>query len=189
MGRSVRDKRKQQGAAMIEYALTVSLFLLLVLGIMEFTLLMMDMGRANEMTRQLSRIAITADPVCDIFDPGDCPGAVDELVCPGGSPIVVTLDDVDTTGCDFVSGPTGCRMMDLAETFLPGVAESQIQVTYSCSVMGFVGRPTPVPLVTVSLQNFTRPFLFAGFLGISSGITFPTFDVTRAGEDLYTERL
>jgi len=177
----------QKGAALVEFALTVSLFLVLVLGIMEFAILMMDMSRANEMTRQLSRIAITSGAVCDIYG-GGCPGGVDELVCPGGSPVVVTLNQVDTNGCTDITGPTGCRMMDLAETFLPGVTPSQIQVTYACSGAGFSGRPYPIPLVTVSLQNFNRPFLFGGFLGIDAGINFPDFAVTRAGEDLYTER-
>ncbi len=183
------DRRSQSGAVLVEFAITVTLFLLLVLGIMEFVLLLFDMSRANEMTRQISRLAITADPVCDIWGSGCGGSGAGTLVCPGGAPVIVALSDVNTSAPTTVGdpGPTGYRMLQRAQLFLPTVQASQIEVSYSCSDSGNPLRPRPIPLVTVQLQNYTRPFVLGGFLGLSTGFNFPAFEVTRLGEDLYTE--
>jgi len=183
--------RRQCGATIVEFAITVSLFLLLTLAIMEFVLLIFDMSRANEMTRQLSRLAITADPVCDIWGAGSgCGGSgAATLTCPSGSAVTVDLSQVDTTAPSTPGdrGPTGYRMLDRALDFLPAVQASNIEVSYTCSNAGSVVRPVPIPLVTVRLQNFSRPFIVGSFLGIGTGFGFPAFEVTRIGEDLYTE--
>ena len=78
-------------------------------------------------------------------------------------------------------------MLQLAQEFLPAVQAAEIQVSYNCSNTGSVIRPRPVPLVTVKLQNFSRPFVVGSFLGLSTSFGFPAFEVTRIGEDLYTE--
>lgn len=179
--------RGQAGATMVEFAITVSLFLLLVLGLMEFTLLVLDISRANEVTRQLSRTAIVSDPVCDIFD-GSCPGAVSGLACPDGDPVVVSLDQFNTNNCRADATDTPCRMLNAAQALLPTVQASQVEITYACSGTGFADRPRAIPLVTVALRGLERPFLFAGFLGLDRGIEIPGFAITRTGEDLYTER-
>lgn len=188
VNRMGKVRRSQAGAMLIEFALTVSLFLLLVLAIMEFVLLLFDMSRANEMTRQITRLAITADPVCDIWA-GSCGGSgAPGLTCPGGSPVIVDLSQVDTSapsGSD--RGPTGYRMLQSAQQFLPDVQSNQIRVTYSCSDTGNPLRPQPIPLVTVALQNYSRPFVVGSFLGIGASFNMPAFEVTRIGEDLYTE--
>ena len=177
---------------LIEFAITVILFLLLTLAIMEFVMLVFDMSRANEMTRQLSRVAITADPVCDIWGGGvlpSCGGSgATTLVCPGGSAVIVDLSQVDTSAPTPPDpGPTGYRMLEYAQQILPAVQANQIQVSYTCSNAGSAFRPLPIPLVTVELQNFSRPFVVGSFLGIGTGFNFPAFEVTRIGEDLYTE--
>ncbi|MBL4820617.1 MAG: pilus assembly protein, partial [Gammaproteobacteria bacterium] len=63
-------RSKQKGAALVEFAVTVSLFLIVVFGIMEFSILIMNVSRANELTRESSRIAIIGSPVCDIWGGG-----------------------------------------------------------------------------------------------------------------------
>jgi len=185
--RKIRGNR-QSGAVLVEFAVSVSLFLLLTLGVIEILLLVFDLARANEMTRQLSRIAITSDPVCDIWN-SDCGGSGSSgLTCPvpGGS-VVVNLGEVDTSAQGQGAMPTGGRMLERAQIFLPTVQPSQIRVTYACSGSGYADRPRPIPLVSVGLQNFTRPFLLGSFIGLGNGIEFPTFENTRLGEDLYTE--
>jgi len=183
--------RYQNGATMVEFAMTVSLFLLLVLAIMEFVMLLFDMSRANEMTRQLSRLAITASPVCDIWGTGTgCGGSgATSLSCPGGAAVTVNLSEVDTSAPSPPTsrGPTGYRMLELAQDFLPSVQASQLEVSYACTTAGMTGRPRPIPLVTVRLQNFSRPFVVGEFLGLGVAFNFPAFEVTRIGEDLYTE--
>lgn len=177
---------------MVEFAISIVLFLLVALGIIEFALLVFDMSRANELTRDLSRLAITADPVCDVFGTrsalGACSGGTLTVVinsttgnpeCQGG-PITVSLNQVG-------SNLTATRMLTRAQQLLGDVQGSQIAVVYSCSNSGNPLRPRPVPLVTVRLQNYTRPFLLPGFLGLDTGFDFPPFEVTRLGEDLYTE--
>jgi hypothetical protein len=161
---------------MVEFAITVSLFLLLTLAIMEFVLLIFDMSRANEMTRQLSRLAITADPVCDIWE-SDCSGSgapglsCDPSSLPGDSAVIVDLGEVDILGPSNSSplGTTGYRMLNLAQDFLPAVEAENVQVSYYCSNTGSVDRPQPIPLVAVRLENFSRPFIIGSFLGLSTG--------------------
>jgi len=181
----VKKQVKQEGAAMVEFAVTVSLFLILVLAIAEFAIVIMTISRANEATRQLSRIVIVSSPLCDVFG-GGCPGGA--LTCPGGTAVVVDLDTigVDSCGTDLTS--TECRMYNTAQGYLPGIAADQIEVTYACSLAGSDVRPETVPFITVAIRNFSHQFAVGGFLGINATMNIPDFEITRTGEDLYTER-
>jgi len=178
---------KQSGATLVEFAVTVSLFLVLTIGIAEFSIYVMEVGRANELTRELGRIAIVSDPVCDIYADA-CPGDQSGLSCPGGSPVVVTLAQVNVADCSADSEETKCRMNRTVQSYLPTVEPENVELTFACSNAGLAFRPTPIPLVTVALRNFSRDLAFAGFLGIDAEIDFPDFEISRTGEDLYTER-
>lgn len=178
---------KQAGAALVEFALTLSLFLLVVVGIIEFSLLMMDIARAHELTRSLARMAIVSDPVCDIYG-GGCPGGAGELSCPGGPPVTVSLGGM-VSGCLGGSTATACRMLLLTQGPRLDIQPEQIEVTYACSAAGAAERPMAVPLVTVTLTSINYRFLFPGILGIESDLQLTGLETTRTGEDMYTETL
>lgn len=178
-------QKKQQGAAMVEFAFTVSLFFLLVFAIIEFSLLLMSMARTNEITRELARIAIVRDPVCDIHNAG-CPGG-GGLSCPSNEEVIVTLDQVNAD-CGSDSEATSCLMLNAARRHMSTVEPEQIEVRYACSSAGSTLRPEFIPLVTVGLLNVNHSFILSGYPGLPAGIvSIPEFQTTRIGEDMYTE--
>jgi hypothetical protein len=179
-------KKGQRGAAMIEVAATISLFLLMVLAMIEFAMLTMSVARVNEVTRDLVRIAIVNDPLCDIFN-GGCPGPVSTMNCPGGAPVTVTLAQAGNS-CTGTN-TTGCRMLERATSYMRNITPEQIEVTYACSVAGAVERPEVIPLITVGLRNVTHGLIFPDFLGLTrTQVTLPAFETSRTGEALYTVR-
>jgi len=182
-----RSGTKQRGAALVEFSLTMSLFLLIVFAIIEFSTLMMNVSRANEVTRELTRIAIVSDPLCDIFS-GGCAGGVSSMICPGGAPVQLTLAEAGTD-CGTAADSTGCRMLTRAQAFIADIEASQIQVTYACSITGALDRPQVIPLITVGLINVTHGLMVADLLGLAeSEIPIPAFETSRTGEALFTIR-
>jgi len=180
-----RISRSQHGAAVVEFSLTLSLFVLIVFGIIEFSTLMMNVSRANEVTRELARIAIVNDPLCDIFA-GGCAGGTSSMVCPGGAPVQLTLAEAGTD-CAADPNSTGCRMLTRARAHMPNIEASQIEVTYACSVTGALARPQVIPLITVGLINVTHGLIFPDLLAITDDeVQIPAFETSRTGEALFT---
>lgn len=183
----VKKRRKQEGAAMVEFAVTVSLFLIIVLAIAEFAIVIMTISRVNETTRQLSRVAIVSSPLCDVFG-GGCPGPEGVLTCPGGNDVVVDLDQIGVGSCGTDLTSTECRMYNTAQDYLPNITADKIEVTYACSLAGSDVRPETVPFITVAIRNFSHQFALGSFIGVNATFAIPDFEITRTGEDLYTER-
>lgn len=175
---------RQGGSSLIEMAITLMVFVIIVLGIAEFGLLMMNISRTSEVTRELGRIAIVRAPVCDLS--GGCPGAAAALACPGGAAVSLTLGDL-ALNCGANPNATGCLMLDAAQRFDADILADQIRVTYACSTAGADDRPEPIPLVSVAVEGLTKNLLFPELFGLEDFITVPPFETTRTGEDLYTE--
>ncbi len=176
---------RQGGAAVVEFALTLSIFLIIVFAIIEFSTLMMNVSRANEVTRDLSRMAIVSSPLCDIYT-GGCAGGTSSMTCPGGAPVQMTLAEAGTD-CATAPGSTGCRMLTRAQAIMPNIEATQIEVTYACSVAGAVGRPQVIPLVTVGLIDVTYGLMVADLLGLAENeVPIPAFETSRTGEALFT---
>jgi hypothetical protein len=169
---------------MVEFSITLAVFFLVILAIFEFVIMVLAISRANEVTRDLARIAIVSDPVCDIWGTG-CPGAA-PLSCPSGPAIVTTL--AGATSCNGATPDTACRMLNRAQAHLSDINGSQIQVRYACSGAGLASRPEPVPLVSVSLHGVTHTLAVPGLLGFNPQITIPSFETTRISEDINTSQ-
>lgn len=178
--RACRQISRQGGTALVEFAVTLPVFLIMVFAIMELGLLIMDVARANEVTRELTRIAIVHDPACDIFTAGS--GCL--LTCPSTATVTVALP----TSCGTATDTTGCLMMNSARKHFPNIQADQIELTYACSDAGAATRPENLPLVTVGLRDIEHDFIFPDFLGVQSLISIPGFSATRIGEDMYTEK-
>jgi hypothetical protein len=179
-----RSQRRQSGATLVEFSLTLAIFFLVVLAIFEFVLMVLAISRANEATRDMARIAIVSDPVCNIWGT-DCPGGV-PLSCPGGPAIVTTL--AGATACTSASTGTACRMLNRAQTHIPDINGAQIEVRYGCSGTSLATRPEPVPLVTVALRNVTHALMVPGLLGLNPQLDIPSFETTRIAEDISTSQ-
>lgn len=178
------DPTRQRGAAMVEFALTLMIFLLLLFAIIEFSVLMMDVGRSSQIVRDVARIGIVETPPCDIFDPD----ASCALTCPGGAAVNYTLADAGVSSCSADATDSGCLMLNAAQAVNPDVAPDNIAFTFACSGVGATNRPDPVPLVTVGLNGVSHDFMLPALFGLQANINLPAFETTRTGEDLYTEQ-
>lgn len=160
---------------MVEFALSVMLFLILVFGIIEFAFAMFQWARVVDATRAGARAAIVNDMACGYTSEqlaASCEAGADPLPpCTGlpvDSPIIVAMNRRNL-----------------------GITGDQVTVSYGCSSAGFEKRNTPVSEVKVE-ANWQHTFLFAGItLGTDRqdlwSVTLPSFATTRLGEDLHTE--
>ena len=158
---------RQLGAALVEMAIVVSLFCMLLFGIFEFALALFDWSRVVEATRAGARYAIVNNP-----EPG-C--AWDASTCPGASPV----------NCSLASGSP---MLAEMQRIMPTLQPTNVGVTYACADVGFTRRPEPMQIsqVTVKPTNIRHRFVVPDVLGLDAELTIPAFATTRVGEDLHT---
>jgi len=178
----VRLPSRQSGATLVEFSVTLAIFFMVILAIFEFVIMVLAISRANEATRDMARIAIVSDPVCNIWGT-TCPGGA-PLSCPGGPAIVTTL--AGATGCTSTSAGTACRMLNRAQAHMPDINGSQIEVRYGCSGASLATRPEPVTLVSVALRDLRYTLAVPGVLGLNPQIPIPAFETTRVSEDIST---
>lgn len=150
------------------------------------------MARINEMTRQSSRLKITADPVCDFYS-GACGGSGESgpsSPCdPADIPVTADLGQVYTSTLlspgDLES--TGYHQFELVPDFLSNAQAGNIlELDRRWGTRSKVRVPSE-PMVAVELKNLNRPIVAGSFPGLGTGSGFPAIEVTRTGEDLYTE--
>ena len=123
--------RYQYGAAMVEMALSIPLFLVLVFGILEFGVAVFNWSLVIEATRSGARYAIVSNEEC---------AGVNDMVCSESE----TSSPVECKGLT-----TGSPMLAEMRSIKPNIADGTVSITYSCSDAGFSERPRPVLKVTV----------------------------------------
>lgn len=166
---SVNDRRKQAGAAMVEMAVVLTLFLLLVFGIMEFAMAYFTWHRVAEGARDGLRYVIVSGPVTSDGELG--------LTCPG--PDVVVPDCTDSN-C--------LPLLEKIQRVAPFVQGSQVMVTYACTNAGNPERPETlrIPEITVQVTDLEYTFAVPGIIGLGQAMNLPDVTVSRTGEDLFT---
>ena len=184
-----KPMKTQHGAALVEFAITFLIYLMLIFAIIEFALVIFNATRLSEGTRVGARYAIVNNPACDIFDKGSgvaCPGG--PLVCPDGN-VEVTVDS-----CAIPASSPECQMVEEMDrlmlryssdaasyanrTILAG--PGKVVIAYSCSGVGDSLLPTSVPLITISAEDIQHNMMLFG-----TTITLPSFSTSRTGEDLF----
>ena len=164
-----RDCQKQDGAVLVEFAITVPLFILVVMGIFEVALLMFDWNLAVEATRTTARTMVV----------NDAPAVVAGMDC----------DDSGATPVSFTCTPELCgKALVLAQSIAPKLENDNIRITYQCTSAGFEGRPEELPVysLTAELEGFTSTLRIPAMLGFPRDIEMPGFETTRITEDLHT---
>lgn len=166
---SGNERNRQHGAAMVEMALTLVIFLMLVFGIIEFALAYLSWHRTAEAVREGARHAIVSTPETSLAG----------LACPGGAAV--------STICTADSCPALFAVMRQLDPLL-GSGPEQVSVAYACSGAGSPDRPAElvIPEVTVSVTGLRYTFVVPGIIGLGSDISLPAVTVTRTGEDLYS---
>ncbi len=161
------NKRNQRGAAMVEMAVTLPLFLALVFAIIEFSMAYFTWARINEAARDATRFVIVNDPLVNLAT----------LACPGDS-IEIACDASTCAG-----------LMTAVGRVAPFVTPDQVYVRYACSSAGNPARPIEmiIPEVTVEIRDVEYEFIVPALLGVTSPMGLPTARASRTGEDLFTE--
>lgn len=163
----VPDRRRQRGVALVETALTLAIFLMLVFAIIEFAMAYFAWARTNEAVRDGLRYAVVNNPVTDISG----------VACPGGE------EEVDCSGADCAP------LLAVVHRVAPFVAAGQVHVRYACGDAGNPGRTGElmIPEITVEIRDVQYEFIVPGLLGVESPMTLPAARASRTGEDLFTE--
>jgi len=158
-------RNRERGAAMIEMAIVIPIFLVLVFAIIEFSMAIFTWSRVIESSRAGARYAIVSDVECS---------GVSGMVCPGSGSVSCALD---------ADSKLLAEMQKVSATI---ITEENVNISYACSDAGFDERPTPVLHVTVTVSDVEHQFIVPGLFGFATTMTMPTHATTRTSEDLYT---
>ncbi len=167
-----RFGRDEDGASLIEYALVISLFMLVFFAILDFGRLGFNWVMTEKAMQRAARIAVTRAPVCDGVpdtfergintapaygalcrsDAGVCNDVGIQACVLESSPALASMTDYET-GCGTVSNPdTATEIWCTIWPILPSNATPRnIRVSYAFDQnLGFLGGPY-TPMVEVAV--------------------------------------
>ena len=159
--------RKNRGAVLVEMAITLMLFMTLLLAIFEFALLLFAWSRGVEATRLGARLAVVSSPVTSLS----------ALDCSAGGQLQVSCDGAD---CGHI--------LQRMQGVMPELQPANVVISYSCSAVGYPDRPAALQLydVSVSIDGIRRQLAVPGLLGLPLTVPMPPFTASRISEDLHT---
>ena len=190
--------RKEEGAILVEFAVVLPLFLVLLFSVIDFGQIYLRWILAEKATHVASRLAVVRPPICAGLPTFNDRTAGLPQVLPFGTScgtvpgLCVDPGTITCTG-DTAVGDTLDDILDVIGGFLPASVEpANIRMTYSFADLGFLGGPY-VPLVTIELVGdidvpFITPLgpLLQAFYG-GNGLDDPSMPSMRAtlpAEDL-----
>lgn len=194
--------RDQSGATAVEYALVFTLVLLLTLGTVEIALALWQWNSAEKATQAGVRHAA----VHDLLAPGlrlvgDTPtsGNYGDW-CRDRTTNAVNADcwfapvTCNSGGCSGGYGYDGAAFTTLVNRMrdmFPLIEPANVEVIYSFSGLGFIGRPGGQPMmVTVRLRNMSyRLFALNALTSLPDALLMPSFAATLVGEDMSNSTL
>jgi len=176
----------RSGATLVEYTLVFAMLMMLTFGLVEFGLALHQYNAAEKATSIGARFLATRGPV--FVGLPDCGVATS---APAGT---MCADVAGSTGwtrtCNAGAPAAGCQAAVLNEVvarmqqFAPNIEAQNVQVVLRGAGLGFVGRGSPVPMVTVRLTGMTYTFIALDDLVGFGAMTLPGFDTTIVGEDM-----
>ena len=197
--------RAERGAVGAEFAMTLPLFLIFVVGIVDVGRFMYTWNRAEKAAQMGVRYAA----VTDMADTTDLDGTADDAGLwsydfytsdgiPRGDPIPESSFGGATctsTGCTCNAGATCPPLGSIStgftntvarmQAFMPDIEPENVSIEYGYSGLGYSGDPYGPdinPLITVRLTGLTFSPSLAYLFG-SAGISLPAFDSTLSMED------
>jgi len=196
-----RLRRDETGATLIEFAIVISLFLLIFFGLIDFGRLAYHVVTSERATQAAARIAAVRPPACVgvptvVTRHASAPPGTDYgTSCNAGGAVCRDPGAITCTGT--ATNATAAEAWAVVETVLPpGATIANLRFTYSYDPnLGFLGGPY-VPVVTVELENvgfeFVTPLsslaVVAGAApggpGYDTGFVLPSQSVSLPAEDL-----
>lgn len=188
-----------RGTTSVEFSLVATLFMLLLLGVAEFSLAFWQWNAASKAAQLGARLAAVSDPVAaeltsmtglaaDV-NPGD-PMPHYAVECRGQtqSCSVGDYDDVAMATIVYGRGNASCPVAPqpyppMCQLFAR-VTPENIVISYEHTGLGFAGRPGgPVPTITLRLEDVAYDFILLNRL-LGAGMIMPSFTTTVTGESL-----
>jgi Flp pilus assembly protein TadG len=161
-----RFQKSEAGASLIEYAIVISLFLLVFFAILDFGRLGFNWVMTEKAMQRAVRIAVTREPVCDNVPETHRRGTDDSVaygaLCREGPGIcefagrqqcVLSATPID---CNTATASTAAEIWCIINPILPSNATPRnIRVSYSYDPnLGFLGGPyTPMVEVAVVTED------------------------------------
>lgn len=193
----------ETGATLVEFAIVLSIFLLLFFGLIDFGRLGFHYVNAEKAMQVAARVAAVRPPACPNVPLINVRGTVSGgtlppdfgTSCRAGANICLNIGTITCPGGEAISD-TDDEVWLLVSGALPNDATIQnlkFSYTYDNN-LGFLGGPY-VPIVTVELQNLDFKFVsplgaLVGLAGavadptLGADIPFPPMSVSLPAEDL-----
>ena len=176
----------QKGATMVEFALILLVFMMLVFGIIEITLAVAHWQKVVKAAREGVRYAIVNEPVCNVFYGGTLSPACDSGMltdssgsCTAGNSTSLSLDDCASATCTALANRINAYGW-------PAVTPEKITVTYTCTGELELPSGRPIPSVTVSISNVPHDIFLLNAINVTKQWVIPDISVTKTAEDLAT---
>lgn len=176
MGSSFRND--SSGAALVEFTLVFPVVMVIILGVIDVALLMIDWSSYSRITYTGARYAATNAPVASGIN-ADIAGTIAGASCVDGNtgattsnctvrnPSTCTATSATAGGsgtCTNSYGFTAAALDGIVgemQKLLPALDRRQVSVTYTPILVGYVGRPGGYPMnVTVSIRCVQHEFYF-----------------------------
>ncbi len=186
------------GASLVEFSLVVTLFLFLLLGMVDFGRIGHAWVGANKATQMAARLAAVRPPACpgvpvlNVRGPGT-PAPAYGALCRAGAGVCADPGPITCQGSS--TNATAQEIYTAVRPLIPaGTTIGQMRFSYSFDPnLGFLGGPY-VPMVTVDFTGVN--FIFVSQLGafitaltgrgstLGATIPMPGMSVSLPGEDL-----
>ncbi len=176
-------RRNESGVVLVEHTLVFAMMMILTFGLIEFGIVLYQYNAAEKATAVGARFIATRGPVVtglpdcgpgvnvNGMDAGaTCPSTGWETICNAGAP----SGDCQATVLN--------ALVTEMQRFAPNVEAQNVQVVLRGAGLGFVGRGSPVPMVTVRLTGMQYDFIALDDLLGFGALTMPGFDATVVGE-------
>lgn len=193
--------RDESGSTLVEFAIVMPLFLLILFGLIEFGRMGFEYVMANKAVQLATRIAVARPPACPGVALVNTRGVVPVGTlppyfgtnCRAGATICAAPVTVTCNG--DANNPTVAEVWGAVRGLMPvGSAASNLRFSYTyTSDLGFLGGPY-VPMVMVETRNLTFQFVtplnalavVAGSTGttLPGSLPFPALSVSLPAEDL-----
>ncbi len=182
--------RDRSASSAVEFALVITIFVVFLFGIIDFSRAFWEWNRAAKATQEGARFAVVNDPVAAglaDFDGLAFGGAGASVPLSSINPNPVVCDSNGCNGYGFDSA-AHAAILNRVSQFYPRASEAGVEVVveYEHIGLGFIGNPFGpdiAPAVTVKLQGLQFPFITPGLNGIAN-LTMPEFAATITAEDL-----
>ena len=187
-------RQGESGAVLIEFTVTILVFLVILFGVIEFSLAFYQWNAATKAVQFGARYAATSDPVLkelpDIdglaaAQPGDVYAGSYDVVCDGSLPTPAGgwVGAVGAATRTYVAAAMNSIVATMQKAY-PNITSKNVKVSYTYTKLGYAGRPGgPVPTITVSLTGVKFNFILLSFL-LPNSINMPGLATTVTGEDL-----